>query len=82
MFVEEYRSLGAGRFGTTKKPGLSGFSDTRSTPENEDKIPKNLLLACHQFWGQGVQATGGGLTVTTRLPSKRQNNNGEAQDGQ
>jgi hypothetical protein len=40
-----------GGFGTTKKPGLPGSSDTRSTPENELKIPEPLFLACHQLWG-------------------------------
>ena len=42
----------AGSFGTTKKPGLSGSSDTRSTPENDNKIPEHLVSACHQLWGQ------------------------------
>ena len=45
-------SLGAGGFGTTKKPGLSGSSDTRSTPENDNKIPERRFCACHQLWGQ------------------------------
>jgi hypothetical protein len=44
-------SLGAGSFGITKKPVLSGSSDTRSTPENELKIPERLFPACHQLWG-------------------------------
>jgi len=44
-------SLGAGSFGTTKKPVLSGSSDTRSTPENGIKIPEHVFSACHQLWG-------------------------------
>jgi hypothetical protein len=28
----------------------SGSSDTRSTPENEDKIPERYFPACHQLW--------------------------------
>ncbi len=35
-----------------KSRGLSGSSDTRSTPENDNKIPKRRFCACHQLWGQ------------------------------
>jgi hypothetical protein len=35
-----------------KSRSPSGFSDTRSTPENDISIPPHRFLACHQFWGQ------------------------------
>jgi hypothetical protein len=34
-----------------QKSRFSGFSDTRSTPENAIKIPEPHIPACHQLWG-------------------------------
>jgi hypothetical protein len=48
---------------------LTGSSDTRSTPENEDSLPEQLLSACHQLWGQGSPLMPGPKNAAHHHPS-------------